>query len=123
MKLIPFNLPALRFVRLLFAVCVSALLIFSSAFPAFAAASGDQPKRGGEANLLEIEHKAGELARETPMSLEKTQAEANQGLNEIQGAADADKMKNPGNTGADDSVEGNVQGKLEKAINKLQGKG
>jgi len=122
MKLIRFNLPTLRLVRLLFAVCVSTLLIFSSAFPAFADASGDQPKKGGEANLLGIEHKAGDIAREPPMSLEKTQAEANQGLNEIQGAADADKMKNPENSSAP-SVEGNVQGKLEKAINKLQGKG
>jgi len=122
MKSIRIQLPTLRPARLLFAIFVSAFLLLSSAFPAFAAKT-DSPKRGGEENLLGIEEKAGEIARETPLSLKRTQEEANQGLNEVQGAADAEKMKNPGNTGNSTSVEGNVQNKLENAINKLQGKG
>ncbi len=122
MKSIRIQLPTFRPARLLVAICACALLLFSSAFPAFAART-DSPKRGGEANLLGIEEKAGELARETPLSSKRTQEEANQGLNEIQGAADAEKMSNPSNSGNTPSVEGNVQNKLEDVVNKLQGKG
>jgi len=122
MKSIRIQLRTLGLARLLVAVCACTFLLFSSAFPAFAAKT-DSPTPGGEANLLGIEEKAGELARETPLSLKRTQQEANQGLNEVQGAADADKMSNPSNSGTSPSVEGNVQNKLENAINKLQGKG
>ncbi len=122
MKSIHINLSILRPLRLLFTICVSAFLVFSSVVPALAART-DSPKASGESNLLGIEEQAGELAREKPLSGEGTKARANEGLNEIQGSADAGQMKNPGNTGSDRSAEGNVQGKLEKAMNKLQGKG
>lgn len=123
MRLTRFNLSMLRPVRLLVATCVCALLFFSSAFPAFAANPSD-PKRSGEENLLTIEEKAGELARETPLSRKGTQAEANQGLNEIQGSANAENMYRPENSQNNaPSVEGNIKQKLEKAMDKVQGKG
>lgn len=121
MKPIQINLPALRPVRLVFAICVCALLFFSSAFPALART--DSPKRGGESNLLGIEEKAGELAREGPLSAERTKNEANQGLNEIQGSADINQMSRPENTGNPSSPESSVQQKLEKLTGKIQGKG
>lgn len=122
MKSIQINLPILRPLRLVFAICVCALLFFSSAFPALAART-DSPKKGGESNLLGIEEKAGEVAREGPLSAERTKTEANQGLNEIQGSSDINQMSRPENTGNPSSPESNVQQKLEKLTGKLQGKG
>lgn len=111
MKFMGFNLSLLRPVRTILTVCVCALLVFASVTPAFAAGSS---LGKGEENLTSIEKKAQEKAMQNPLSREETQAEANKGLNEVQGAADADKMYNPGNTGGGDTVEANVKKVLEK---------
>ena len=115
MKSIRFSLSKFRPLRLLFTLGVCALLIFSNAFPAFAAPSN--PTKGEE-QLLGIEKKSQETTLEQPMSLQETEAETNPGLNEIQGTADANKMYRPENTGRDKSVEGKVKQALEKVRDK-----
>ncbi|MEG4458671.1 low temperature-induced protein [Microcoleus sp. N9_A1] len=97
MSFISFNFPAKRFVRSLIAVCFCALMFVSNAFPAFAVTSS--PTKG-EAQLTAIEREAQKAVLKDPMSLEETQEKANEGINEVQGDADSEKMKNPSNTRA-----------------------
>jgi len=118
MRSISLILSALRPIRFLVAVCVSALLVFSYAVPVFSApvnpvGSPTAPQEG-EAQLRNIEKGAQEAVLEKPYSLEETQARAQEGTNEIQGAADLDKMKRPENAKAD-SVEEKLKNVLEKA--------
>jgi hypothetical protein len=118
MKSIRLNLPAwLRPVRLLLTACVCALLLFSQVSPAYSGTKSSPT--GGEANLTEIEKEAQKAVLEDPYSREKTQAKANAGLNEIQGAADAQEMKRPSNTspGAE-----SVEQKVKEALEKVTGK-
>lgn len=107
-----FNLPTLfRPVRFLFALCISALLLISSAFPAYSATS-DVTK--GEAHLVDITRKAHEAAVANPYDMEKQQEETNPGLNAVQGTAEIDQMKRPDNTSPDiKSVEEKVKENLE----------
>lgn len=118
MRNISLNLSALRPMRFLVAVCVSAVVMLSYAFPALSApvnpkATPSAPQEGQE-QLLDVEKQAQEAVTEKPYSLEQTQAKANKGLNEIQGTGDADKMKRPENAQAD-SVEDKLKNVLEKA--------
>ncbi|MEG4286599.1 low temperature-induced protein [Microcoleus sp. A006_D1] len=95
MSFISFNTPVKRLARTLIAVCFCALMFVSNAFPAFAVTSS--PTKGQE-QLLGIEKEAQKAVLKDPMSLEETQKKANEGINEVQGDADKDKMKNPSNT-------------------------
>lgn len=97
MPAINFNLPVRRLVRAFLAVCIGALLFVSNAFPAAAVTSN--PTKG-EDQLLQIEKESQKVIQGQPMGLEETQRKANEGFNEVQGAADADKMKNASNTSA-----------------------
>lgn len=120
MPSIKFNWSALRPVRFLVAVCVSVFLVFSYAIPAYSQPKNVSPQptsnptapQQGESNLLEIEREAQEAVLEDPYSREKTQAKANEGLNELQGTADVDKMKRPENSAAS-SVEDKSKDFLE----------
>lgn len=114
---IRFNMSALRPVRFLVAVCVCALLLLSNAFPAFAdpvnpTSSKSSPQQG-EANLQSIEKEAQKAVLKDPYSREDTQSKANQGLNEIQGAADVNQMNTPENSGDAISVEDKSKNFLE----------
>lgn len=116
MRFINFNLSSLlRRVRFFVAACVCALLVMSYALPAYSATS--KPTEG-EANLLEIEGKSQDaIAGKNPadFGLHKQIKETNPGLNEIQGTADADKMKRPSNTSDNTkSVEQIIGNTLEK---------
>ena len=118
MRFIRLNLSALRPMRFVVAVCISALVIFSNTFPALSApvnpkASPSNPSQGQE-ELLNIEKEAQKAVIEDPYSRKETQTKANEGLNEIQGTADASKMKRPENAQAD-SVEDKLKNVLEKA--------
>lgn len=127
MKMPQINLSNLmQGIRRVFIACVCALVLVSYATPAMSAPMGQE--RGysgvssrpneGEANLTEIERKSLEALPAQPYDLEKTRDEANAGLNEIQGDADKDKMKNPGNTRGVESIEQKVEKALDKAVNK-----
>ncbi|WP_026098084.1 hypothetical protein [Kamptonema formosum] len=115
MQSIRFNLPVRRVFRVLAALCVCVLLFVSSALPASAAHRSDPTE--GEANLTQIEKKSQEAVLSKPYDLEKTQAEANKGINEVQGDADRDKMITPETANAT-SVKEQVERALEKLTNR-----
>lgn len=112
MSFISFNFPVKRLVRTLIAFSFCALMFVSNAFPAFAVTSSPTQ---GEDKLLGIEKEAQKVAGENPMSLEETQEKASKGLNEVQGDADIEKMKNPSNTSAT-----SFEQQVKKAVNKIK---
>ena len=119
---IRFNMSALRPVRLLLTACVCALLLFSNTFPASAdpvnpTSSKSSPQQG-EANLQSIEKEAQKAVLKDPYSQEETKIKANQGLNEIQGDADAEKMSRPENSQDAISVEDKSKNFLEAITGK-----
>lgn len=71
-----------------------AILFFANAFPV--AAANTDP-REGEVGLKSIQAETDTVAKEMPPGLEETQKKAQEGLNEVQGAADKEKMKTPEN--------------------------
>ncbi len=129
MKSIRFNLSALgRSVRLFVAGCVCALMLFSNALPAYSLpnpfASDKSEKTEapssptkGEDQLLGIEAGAQKVVNRTQdlLSGEEVIKKSNEGrINEVQGIADADKMKRPSNAQGE-TIEGILQEKLEEA--------
>jgi hypothetical protein len=129
MKSIRFNLSALgRSVRLFVAGCVCALMLFSNALPAYSLpnpfASDKSEKTEapssptkGEDQLLGIEAGGQKVVNRTQdlLSGEEVIQKSNEGrINEVQGAADIEKMKRPSNAQGE-TIEGILQEKLEEA--------
>ena len=86
----------MRFIRLNLSALLRPVRFFLAASIAMMSSPGS-----GEANLTEIERKSQEAVAGTKPSdfdINKQQEETHPGLNEIQGAADYDKMKRPENT-------------------------
>lgn len=121
-------LALLRPVRLLVAVCACAFIMFSNVLPAyslpnpFATNKSANPSTvtskpsEGEANLTGIEKESQESissGESAAPGLEETQRKASEGLNEIQGAADREKMSRPENSSGE-TIEGILEDKLEK---------
>ncbi|MBW4551408.1 MAG: hypothetical protein KME35_09905 [Aphanocapsa sp. GSE-SYN-MK-11-07L] len=96
----------LRPVRFLLAALVS-ILLFST--PAYAAKSN--PTKG-TVQLDEITAESEKTAESPPMSLEEVTKRSNEGLNEVQGAADKSKMKRS------DSSRPAVVGEVKKALDR-----
>ena len=129
MKSIQINLSALwRSLRLFVATCVCALMLFSNAMPAyslpnpFAKNKADQTKTvetskptQGEEQLRGIELGAQKAVNRSQdlLSADEVTKKSNEGLNEVQGAADLNKMKRPSNSQGE-TIEGILQNKLEK---------
>ncbi|MBW4675477.1 MAG: hypothetical protein KME52_16060 [Desmonostoc geniculatum HA4340-LM1] len=118
MKIIASVLSTLRPVRFLVVAFTCALLLLSSAFPAFAIDSYQSKPTEGETQLLDIQRETDEAARKPPIGLEETQRKSNEGLNEVQGAADFDKQKRPENSQSATTVEENVKNLLDKVTGK-----
>ena len=122
MSSIRFNLSALRPVRFLVAVCVCAFLVFSHAVPAYSApvnpTGNPTAPQEGESQLLQIERAAQEAVLKDPYSREETQYKANEGLNEIQGSANSEKMNTPENSQGATSVEEKLKNVLESVTGK-----
>ena len=131
MTTIRFNLSALwRSLRLVVVAFASAFILFSNAMPAyslpnpFASDKAEQPAQSsnptkGEDQLLGIEEAAQKAAIRQDdgdlLSGKNVTEKSNEGrLNEVQGAADINKMKNPSNTNAE-SFEEMVGERLEEA--------
>ena len=104
MKIPSINL--LRPLRFLMAALLCAFLWIGFATPSFAATSNFTQ---GEDALKEIQKDSEQLLRGGPPSLEETQSKAQEGINEVQGGADKDMMKNPLNTGTTTSVEDQIK--------------
>lgn len=108
----------LRPVRFLIAVFTCALLFFSSAFPAAAITGSQSNSEDATTQLLETQRLTDEVSAEPPPGLKEVQKKSNEGLNEVQGAADIDKMKRPENSQAATTVEENVKNLLDKVTGK-----
>ncbi|MDZ8228220.1 MULTISPECIES: hypothetical protein [unclassified Nostoc] len=115
MKIIASVLSPVRFLVVAF---TCALLLLSSAFPAFAIDSYQSEPEEATTQLLDIQAKTDEAAKAPPIGLRKTQKETNEGLNEVQGAADINQQKRPDNSQAATSVEENIKNALEKVTGK-----
>jgi hypothetical protein len=118
MKIIASVLSILSPVRFLVVAFTCALLLLSSAFPAFALDSYQSDPTEATTQLLDIQAKTDEAAKAPPIGLRKTQKETNEGLNEVQGSADIDKQKRPENSQSSTSVEENIKNVLEKVTGK-----
>jgi hypothetical protein len=108
-------------------ICLSCLMLFTVVTPAYSATLGAlSPRQGssspslptqGEEQLKKIEKKSEDyLKPENTFSPDKIREESNKGLNEVQGDADIDKMKNPANSAGADSVEN----QLERTLGKIR---
>ena len=115
MKNIGFNLSMLRPVRFIIVAFTCALLIFSYALPAAATIGSTTSNPEDEVTQLTgIQKETDQLSTEAPPGLEETQRRSNEGLNEIQGAADIEKMKRPENSAQAKTVEDQVKNALGK---------
>lgn len=128
MKSLRFNVSALwQSMRLFVAGCVCALMLFSNALPAYSlpnpfasdkSAKTETPSSltEGEDQLLNIEEGAQKTVNRSQdlLSGKKVTQKSNEGINEVQGAADADKMNRPSNSQGE-TIEGILEDKLEKA--------
>lgn len=116
-----------RSLRVFAVTCACVLMLFSNALPAYSLpnpfASDDTPAKssdptGGEANLLDIEAGAQKAAiRQDDLDLlsgKNVTEKSNEGLNEVQGAADLNEMKRPSNTQVE-SIESVIKNRLEQA--------
>ncbi|MEH2071227.1 MAG: hypothetical protein V7K47_24230 [Nostoc sp.] len=118
MKVIAPVLSILRPVRFLVVAFTCALLLLSSAFPAFAIDSYQSKNTEGETQLLDIQRRTDEAAKKPPAGLEEVERKSNEGLNEVQGAADIEKQKSPENSQSAVTIEE----KLKSALDKVTGK-
>jgi hypothetical protein len=115
-----FTSSILRTIRTALVAFSLALVIFTNVSPAFAIESYQSNPREGETQLLETQKLTDEVSRYAPgnPNLEQTQERANKGLNEIQGDADAEKMKSPENSQQAVSVEDEINSLLGKVTGK-----
>lgn len=118
MKIIASVLSLLSPVRFLVVAFTCALLLLSSAFPAFAIDSYQSDPSEATTQLLDIQRKTDEAAQAPPAGLKKVQKESNKGLNEVQGDADIDKQKRPENSQSSTTAETNVKNFLDKITGK-----
>jgi hypothetical protein len=118
MKNIGFDLSMLRPVRFLIVAFTCALLVFSHAFPAAAISTQQSNPEKGETQLLGTQKETDKLTAQPPPGLKETQKKANEGLNEVQGAADIDKMNRPENSQQATSFEDQAENFLEKITGK-----
>ncbi len=105
----------LKPMRFLVVAFTCALLLFSNAFPAAAAIQSYQsdPTEATD-QLLETQRRTDELVTKEPPGLKETQERTQGGLNEVQGAADIEKMNRPENSQEATSVEEGVSNFLKK---------
>jgi hypothetical protein len=93
----------LRPIQVLLSTLLLFTLVFASGFPALAARSGSNPSNGANANngavhLDEIQDRTQEAVENPELSLNPLDKLPEDGLNEVQGTADRDKMLNNSNS-------------------------
>jgi hypothetical protein len=114
MKIFDFVLSILRPVGFVIIAFVCTLLFLSSTSPAFAIISYESDVQEGPTQLLETQRKTDEVAKSQRLRMKEVQENSTKGVNEVQGDADIDKMKNPENSQSSTSLEENIQNFLEK---------
>lgn len=98
--------------RVLVAVCIAVLLTVSHVLPAFAASSQE-----GADSLPKVRDKSEQALKEEPRSRSKVQSEAQGGVNEVQGGADAHRMNRPDNSQQATTIEEKVREGLSDITN------
>ncbi|MGF1575134.1 MAG: hypothetical protein ACFCU9_04195 [Cyanophyceae cyanobacterium] len=93
----------LRPMQILLSTLLLFTLVSASGFPALAARSGPNPRNGANANngtvhLDEIQDRTQEAVEKPELSLNPLDKLPEDGLNEVQGTADRDKMLNNSNS-------------------------
>jgi hypothetical protein len=111
-------------IRILVTVCFCTLIFASNSVPAFAVTNSPNE---GPANLNEIQKRTDDLTKRTDdidkqdrsvfPSLKEVQSASEEGLNEIQGDADKDKMISP----EDAKDVTTVEDSIKKAFSKVKG--
>jgi hypothetical protein len=104
---------AIRPARLLLTALVCTVLFFSSMNPAQADYTSKSKPTDGENRLQKIDDKAQESIDQPPMTLKDVEERNKNGLNEIQGSADKNKMY------TSKSSKPAVTDKMEKAMDKI----
>lgn len=120
MRLIRSNLSALRPIRFLVIAFACVLMLFSYVSPAYSkplTLDSSSSLGKGEEPLNEIYGESEDSLRTGVMSGEETRTKANEGINEVQGSANAENMYNNENSNAD-TVEDKVKRGLEKLTNR-----
>jgi hypothetical protein len=105
-------------IRALILTSICAVFIFTNAIPVLAIESYQSKPQEGTTQLLETQRLTDEVSRSAPPDLKATQERANKGINEVQGDADADKMKRPGNSKSAVTVKDEVKNVLDKVTGK-----
>ncbi len=114
MQFVKLALSILQPARLLIVSFACTLLFFTSIVPALAITSYQSEPTEGTTQLLETQRLTDKAAQSPPAQLKEVQEKSNKGLNEVQGDADIDKMKNPQNSQSATSVEDEVSNFLKK---------
>ncbi|MEL7034327.1 MAG: low temperature-induced protein [Cyanobacteria bacterium J06592_8] len=83
-------------------------MVFSQGIPAMAAKS--MPTQG-EASLNDIREESEDITEMSPGTIDESKADGDMGLNLVQGDADKNKMKRPGNSNAT-----SVEEKIDEAL-------
>ncbi|MEA5595107.1 hypothetical protein [Rivularia sp. UHCC 0363] len=109
-----FKLPSVRPLRFVVAALMCVMLLLSTALPASAIGSSKSSPNKGAEQLNEIQQKTQELTENNAPSKERVINESNRGLNEVQGAANAENMNRPSNSQEAVTVEDKVESFLEK---------
>jgi hypothetical protein len=108
----------LRPLRFLVIVFACSLLILSNSLPASAIGSSKSKPSDGVVKLDKIEQRAEDVLK-TPLapSAEEAQARSQEpgSLNEVQGAADINKMNRPSNSRGATTAKDQIEGALDKA--------
>jgi hypothetical protein len=105
-----------RPVRFLIALFIGAIVFLGQVAPAAAVGSAPRATSEGPAHLDDVQKESEDSIRHIP-GMKEVQQKANEGINEVQGAADADKMYNPSNAQAE-SIEEEAEGILKKLTGK-----
>jgi hypothetical protein len=104
-----------RPLRFLVTIVACVVLFLVATGPAFAMQGTQSKPSEGEAQLKGIYKESEDVLRNPPLSLDRIQSKANEGhINDVQGAADIEKMKRPSNSQQATSVEENIEKALEK---------
>ncbi|WP_346293826.1 hypothetical protein [Sphaerothrix gracilis] len=108
MKLLGFNFSK-KVVRVCLSFAIAAVLMLSYVSPAAALGGRQSAPNEGVDQLQGVQEKSEQALKREPRSREDVQSDAAQGTNEIQGAADAEKMYRPENSQASESIEQRVE--------------
>ncbi|BAZ39188.1 conserved hypothetical low temperature-induced protein [Calothrix sp. NIES-4101] len=107
-----------RSFRFIIATALCLTLLFSNVLPASANSTSRSADTDATSQLNKIQEKTDKIGASKGPDLEETQAETQNGLNEVQGDADKDKMFRPSNSQNATSIENQVENFLEKATGK-----